>query len=148
MIMSLLAIALVAAIGYVWVMAGFFSAAIHMLCVLVAGAIAFALWEPIAYLILDNVAGNKGFLSFLPGMAWGVALVVPFCVSLALLRVATNKAISATPSATDGRRRNSPMNRDIGPPSFRKATAPAVLGCFRGLPTASDSLPQVTPVGV
>ncbi len=93
MIMNILAIALVAAIAYIWVMRGFFSAALHMLCVLVAGAFAFAFWEPMAYLILDSVAGNKGFFSFLPGMAWGVALVVPFCVALALLRVATDKAI-------------------------------------------------------
>ncbi len=95
MVMSLIAIGLVAAVAYVWVMAGFFSGAIHMVCVLVAGAIAFAFWEQGAYLILDNVAGNKGFFSFLPGMAWGVALVVPFCVSLAILRLATNKAIIA-----------------------------------------------------
>ncbi len=96
MIMSILAIVLVAAVAYIWVMGGFFNAAIHMLCVLVAGAIAFAFWEPIAYLLLEKVAGNQGFLSFLPGMAWGIALVLPFCVSLALLRLVTNKAIKAS----------------------------------------------------
>jgi len=95
MIMSLVAIAIVALITYLWVLQGFFSALLHLLCVIIAGAIAFAFWEPMAYAILENVDGNKGFLSFLPGMAWGVSLVVPFAVSLAILRLITDKLVRA-----------------------------------------------------
>lgn len=95
MIMNLVAIGIVGIVAYIWVLQGFFSALLHMACVLIAGAIAFAFWEPLAYMILTGVEGNKGFLSFLPGMAWGVALVVPFAVSLALMRFIVDKAIPA-----------------------------------------------------
>ena len=94
MIMSLLVIAVTLGVAYLWTTRGFFSALLHMACVVVAGAIAFALWEPIALALLD-ASPQQGFLSFLEGVAWGLGLAIPFAVSLALLRVTTDVVIRA-----------------------------------------------------
>lgn len=84
MILNLLVIAIVALIAYLWSSHGLFSALIHFVCTLVAGAIAWALWEPIVY----------GFLlGMREDIAWGVGLAAPFIVSLLLLRVATDALI-------------------------------------------------------
>ncbi len=76
-------------IAYIWSARGFFSAFLHMLCVIIAGALAFALWEPIAHWILstDATGGTAGDL------AWGAALAIPFCVLLVILRVACDKLV-------------------------------------------------------
>ncbi|MEO0482051.1 MAG: CvpA family protein [Planctomycetota bacterium] len=92
--MSLLVIAVTLGVAYLWTTRGFFSALLHMACVVVAGAIAFALWEPIALALLD-ASPQQGFLSFLEGVAWGLGLAIPFAVSLALLRVTTDVVIRA-----------------------------------------------------
>jgi hypothetical protein len=91
MILSAIVILLVAAIAYIWASRGFFSSLVHMLCVLIAGAVALGVWEPLAYLLLEK-AGNKDWVL---DMAWGVALVVPFAAVLALLRLLTNKVLPA-----------------------------------------------------
>lgn len=78
MILNLIVIASVLLIAYLWASRGFFSAFIHLLCTIVAGAIAFAAWEPLAYGVLLGVRDD---------IAWAVALVAPFVVSLALLRL-------------------------------------------------------------
>src|SRR5436190_4159156 len=94
MILSLLCIGVVAGIAYIWMTRGFFSALLNMACVLVAGAIAFAVWEPGAYFLLDH-APTTGFLSGISGGAWGIALGGPFIAALALLRVGLDKALPA-----------------------------------------------------
>ncbi len=91
MIQSIVVIFIVAGLAYIWGSRGFFSALLHMACVLVAGAIAFALWEPIAYKILTS-AGNK---QWLVDIAWGAGLALPFAVSLAVIRLAVDKAVPA-----------------------------------------------------
>ncbi len=91
MVYSLIALVFVLIIAYVWLIRGFFSAFLHLLCVVIAGAIAFAAWEPLAYAILGS-AGQGGTLE---GIAWAVSLAVPFAVSLALLRVAVDKLLPA-----------------------------------------------------
>lgn len=92
MFMLLLTVAVVGATAYIWSSRGFFSALIHMICVLAAGAIAFGVWEPVAYLILDQ-SGDRGFGSMLGGVAWGISLALPFAISLALLRAAVDKLL-------------------------------------------------------
>jgi hypothetical protein len=84
MILNLIVIGAVLLIAYLWASRGFFSAFLHLLCTIAAGAIAFALWEPLAYGVLLNVRDD---------IAWTVALVVPFVVSLALLRVGVDAII-------------------------------------------------------
>jgi hypothetical protein len=90
MIFSLLTIALIAGIGYVWSSRGLFSAFIHLFCVIAAGGIAFAVWEPVAYLLLE--AGKGGFLT---DIAWGTALAVPFALALAVLRFSIDALLPA-----------------------------------------------------
>jgi hypothetical protein len=92
MILKITCTILLLAITWVWLNRGFFNSLFHMLCTLVAGAIAFAFWEPLAYLLLD-VSPDSGFLSFVGYVAWGAALLVPFGVSLILLRFLTDKLI-------------------------------------------------------
>lgn len=76
-------------LAWVWGSRGFLSALIHMLCVIVAGAIAFGLWETTGYAILDAADTKKWVVD----IAWGVALAVPFSLILAVLRVGIDKAI-------------------------------------------------------
>lgn len=91
MIMSVVGIFIVLVAGLlVWLSRGFFSAFLHLLCTLIAGAIAFAAWEPLAYILLD-----KGGTGWLGSAAWGLALALPFAVALILLRVIVDQTIRA-----------------------------------------------------
>ncbi len=84
MILNLIVIGAVLLIAYLWASRGFYSAFLHLLCTIVAGAIAFALWEPIAYGL---------FLGVRDDIAWSVSLVLPFVVSLAILRLIVDKLL-------------------------------------------------------
>ena len=90
MILSLIVIAVAGVIAYIWSARGFFSAFLHMLCVIVAGALAFALWEPVALWILANDTSQGGTYV---DLAWGVALGVPFALILTIIRVAWDKLV-------------------------------------------------------
>ncbi len=94
MIVKIVCMVLLLAITWIWLNRGFFNALIHMLCTPAAGAIAFAFWGPIAYLIL-GASPEKGFLSFLGYIAWGAGLILPFAVSLLALRYVTDTAIKS-----------------------------------------------------
>lgn len=89
MIQSIAVIFIVAGLAYIWGSRGFFSSFLHMVCVIVAGAIAYGLWETIAYAILD--AG----VPWMVELAWGAGLALPFAVSLAVLRLAVDKLVPA-----------------------------------------------------
>lgn len=92
MFMALVAIVVVLASTYIWLTRGFFSAMINMVCVIVAGAIAFGVVEPLAYLILDS-APERGFMSLIRDAAWAIALAVPFAASVVVLRLAVDKLL-------------------------------------------------------
>lgn len=94
MILGIIAIALVGLIGYVWVTRGFYSALIHMICTLLAGAVAFGVWEPVSRMLLD-AAPSSGFLSFLEGSAYALGLALPFAVSLVIFRVIADLILRA-----------------------------------------------------
>lgn len=102
--MNIIAILVVLGVTYLWLIRGFFSAFIHLLCVIVAGAVAFAAWEPLAYWILDSVDPHGLFA----GSAWGIALAVPFAVTLIVLRIAVdlmvpnNAVIASAPNYIGG----------------------------------------------
>ena len=64
---------------------GFFSGLIHLACVIVAGAVAFAFWEPLAVAMLGSSSTRE--------WAWGVSLLAIFCFALFLLRLAGNLLI-------------------------------------------------------
>ncbi len=90
--MNLIAIAIVALLGYIWLTRGFFSALLNLMCVIAAGAIAFAVWEPLSLFFLDK-AGSSGIGATLGDAAWSLGLGLPFLASLALLRAATDAAL-------------------------------------------------------
>lgn len=92
MIFNILVAGIVLGLAYAWMVRGFFSAFLHLLCVLIAGALAFALWEPAAYLLMD-LSPEKGFLSFVESAAWGIGLIVPFAVFLLLTRLVADKVV-------------------------------------------------------
>ncbi|MCB9839097.1 MAG: hypothetical protein H6813_07140 [Phycisphaeraceae bacterium] len=82
-VINLIVIVLVGFIAYMWSQEGLFSALIHLVCTVIAGAVALGVWEPVAYLML----GVR------EDIAWSVGLAVPFLVTLALLRVIMDKAV-------------------------------------------------------
>ncbi len=87
MILNIVLIVFVLGMAMMWSTYGLFSALIHLGLVIVAGSLAFALWEPLAYGV---------FFNFLPTGAWGVSLLGGFVVILLLLRVVTDKFIRGT----------------------------------------------------
>jgi hypothetical protein len=89
MIMSLLGIAIVALVAYIWMTRGYFSAMLHMCCVLIAGAIAFGLWEPVSYFLLEKGSGNAAIRD----SAWAIGLMLPFALSLAIIRPIVDKIL-------------------------------------------------------
>ncbi len=92
MIMNILVLVLVLGVAYAWMVRGVFSSMLQMLCTLIAGVLAFAFWEKLALMLID-ASPERGFFSFLESVAWGVALVVPFVVSLLVLRFIVDKLI-------------------------------------------------------
>jgi hypothetical protein len=83
-IISLIAIATVLLITYWWANTGAFSALIHFLCVVTSGALAFAIWEPVAYRMFSTGAGEY---------AKGMVLLGTFIVLLVILRLFTDRFI-------------------------------------------------------
>lgn len=94
MLMLLFTLVVVGVTAYIWCIRGFFSALVHMVCVIAAGAVAFGVWEPVSYFILDG-APERGFGSFLQDMAFGLGLAIPFAVTLAILRGIVDKILPA-----------------------------------------------------
>lgn len=92
MIFTIFALAAVLVFTWVWVIRGFFSAFLHMLCVLAAGAVSFAVYEPLTLLLLSQ-APERGFGTILRDTAHGLSLGLSFAISLVLFRVAVDKAV-------------------------------------------------------
>ncbi|MBI1367824.1 MAG: hypothetical protein GC162_04135 [Planctomycetes bacterium] len=64
---------------------GVFSALLHLFITILAGVIAFALWEPLVY---------GWLLNRMPDSAWGVGLLLPFGCALIALRVPFDQFIT------------------------------------------------------
>ncbi|MEM1184071.1 MAG: hypothetical protein AAGI53_03610 [Planctomycetota bacterium] len=92
MIMNFFALGLLLLMTYLWMARGLWSALIHFVCTLIAGAVAFGLWEVVAYFFL-SISPDRGFLSFLEGIAWGAGLLLPFVVTLGVTRVIADSAV-------------------------------------------------------
>lgn len=88
--MDAIVILMIVVIAYVWSARGFLSGFMHMLCVIAAGAMAFAVWEPIAMWILGQQGGQDGMAL---NLSWGVALGAPFMIFLVILRVSMDKLV-------------------------------------------------------
>ena len=86
-IFNLIILGLVGLIAYWWANEGLFSAFIHMICVIVAGAIAISIWEPISMAMLKGGSFDN--------YVWGIVLIGVFTVSLVVLRVAADKLMKS-----------------------------------------------------
>lgn len=86
MIMNILVVVLVAVTAWILAAYGFFSSLLHFACVVVAGAIAFAVWEPLVLLFLG---------ARMPDYAWGFSLIAVFALSLFVLRLVVGRACPA-----------------------------------------------------
>ena len=82
-ILNILVIGFAGLIAYWWATQGIFSALLHLVCVIAAGVLAFATWEPATGLLADVP-------SMLP-YAKGIGLLLPFAVYLFALRIAADK---------------------------------------------------------
>jgi len=84
-VLNLLVIAIVLLIAYWWANQGAFSGFLHLLCVLAAATIAFAVWEPLSVWLL-SLGGVRVY-------AWGLGLLLPFAVLLFVFRLASDKLV-------------------------------------------------------
>lgn len=86
MILNLSILLFILGIAYWQGLQGFFSAFLHLVLVIVSGALAFAMWEPIAMGMLSGM---------MPRFAWAIGLVMPFVFILLLLRFLMDKFVPA-----------------------------------------------------
>jgi hypothetical protein len=82
-VFNLIVLVMVGFIAYMWSQEGLISGMIHLVCAVIAGAVALSVWEPLAYLML----GVR------EDIAWSVSLAVPFLVTLGVTRVLMDMAI-------------------------------------------------------
>ena len=81
---------------------GFFSALITLGCVLVAGAIAFGFWETVVHNALFKLAEHDGFFGRVAmDNAWGIGLLLPFVVSLFVLRMLADRLVPGNLDMSD-----------------------------------------------
>ncbi len=84
MLLNILIVAFILFIAYWQGLEGFFSAMLHLGLVIVSGALAFGLWEPIAGMLTG----------FTPRFAWAVGLIMPFVFILLIARLLMDKFVS------------------------------------------------------
>jgi len=84
MVLSALVVAIVLLIAYWWANQGLYSSLLHFLCVVVAGSLAFSLWEWVTVtFLLRGVRFDE--------YAWGVSLLALFTVFLFALRLLSDR---------------------------------------------------------
>ena len=82
-ILNLLVIGFAGLIAYWWANQGLYSSVLHLVCVICAGVLAFATWEPVAGIF----AGMPSLLAY----SKGIGLLLPFAVYLFVLRLLADK---------------------------------------------------------
>ncbi len=97
---TIIAYAAIIAIVLFWIKQGFLSSLLNLACVVVAGSVAFALWEIVGNFILVN-APERGFFEFLSDAAWGLGLALPFIITMVVIRPLLDKLIPANAICTD-----------------------------------------------
>lgn len=90
MLLNIAVIAVVCLIAYWWASQGFLSALLHFTTVVAAGAVAFAVWEPISVGLFGRLDNPT-----LTDMAWGISLMVVFATVVQLLRPLTIRLVPA-----------------------------------------------------
>ncbi len=86
MIANFVILGFVVFMAYWWGQQGLFSAVLHLGAVIIGGALAIALWEPLTLSV---------FIKVMPDHAWGIGLLLPFVLFLRLTRFAFDKLIKA-----------------------------------------------------
>ncbi len=81
MLINGLVILIILGFGYLGFTRGFYSMLLHLASVIVAGAVALGVWEPLAYYLLRTNADTQ----WICDIAWGAALALPFALTLAVL---------------------------------------------------------------
>lgn len=94
MILSFVVILIAGLVAYIWSSRGFYNALVHMLCTIIAGAIAFAAWEPASYFLLSAM-GKGSMGTIMEAAAWGLGLALPFGISLGILRAIADSILRA-----------------------------------------------------
>lgn len=89
MILSIACILVLALVTYWWGNQGVFDAFVHLLCVIVSGALALAVWEPLCLTIF----GSPAMAEF----GWGLTLGIAFLVLLFATRLTTDKLCPVRP---------------------------------------------------
>lgn len=74
-------------VTYWWSQQGLFSGLMHLISVIIAGSLAFALWEPLSMMLIGWASAGR--------FAWGLALIVPFVFWLLVIRVAYDTLVKA-----------------------------------------------------
>ena len=82
-ILNLLVIGFAGLIAYWWANQGLYSAVLHLMCVICAGVLAFASWEPVTNIF----AGVPALLAY----SKGIGLLLPFAMYLFVLRLLADK---------------------------------------------------------
>ncbi len=85
LLFNVIVIGLVILIGYWWANQGFLSALLHLACVVVAGAITLAIWEPLTTAILGG--------GFFDNYIWGIVLLGCFAIILAVTRALSDRIV-------------------------------------------------------
>jgi len=103
---------------------GLFSAFLAFACTLVAGAVAFGLWEVVAGAMLSAGKDNSSFLGqMLQDTAWGLGLLLPFMVTLLVLRLAVDSIVKSNLDASE-------TTNMIGGMAFGALSAALTAGIF------------------
>ncbi len=79
---NLIVLLFVVGVAYFYSTQGLFSALLHLVLLIVAGALGLAAWEPLAVNLL---------IERMPEYAWGVGLLAPFFLILLVLRIASDR---------------------------------------------------------
>ena len=88
MVANILVLVFLALMTYWWGVQGVFYALLHLLTVILAGALALAIWEPLTV---------RWLLPRMPWYAWGVGLLGPFALFLILFRVSIDRLLKRSP---------------------------------------------------
>ena len=111
-VFSLVSVAFILLIAYWWANQGLFSAILHCVCVILAGALAFAFWEPV---VLGYFLNGSSFDNY----AWGLVLGLIFFLFFLILRVTSDLLIPF----------------DIPLPSLVNTIGGGIVGFFAGVLT-------------
>ena len=85
LLLNIIVLVYVLAMAYFWgSVQGLFSGFLNLLCAIVAGALALALWEP---LVVGALLGRMG------AIGWGLGLAGPFIIFLVILRLAVDNLV-------------------------------------------------------